>query len=362
MKTPTPIVLVLLVCLSACQTTGSELGGLAAIAPLDYAVLVTGGAFLSADPADPAQPGTFFEPNAESGSVGTIGSEPIAADEVVAILEQGRVFRRVALDMDVDHRRSVSEQLASGSGPDLQAFLQNARDEGYDFVLVIEKLQDGPIEEQGINGRWPVTFATWILLGVGSLIPDHTFESRATLRVSLRDLQTGRLLYERSLASGPIDLALTERTDVLGLVLSILVPPFWVANDRENLMASVQLVTRRRLLFDLARDLKSGSVRQRLREGSAAGFSLVSGADGSELVVDAAESLSAVRLRSEPSLSDAASDDFAAALLSSVQSIDGRFHYRAPLPAGAQGRLVQILVATIRGSVASATFAPGSDQ
>lgn len=358
MRTITSIALALLTGLSACQTAGSEFGGLAATAPLDYSVLVTGGAFLS---ADAAQPGTFFEPEAEDGAVGAEGSEPIRVDEVVAILEEGRVFRRVALDEDPEQRRAVSQQLATGSGPELQSFLQRARDEGFDFVLVIEKLQDGPIEEQGINSRWPVTFATWILLGVGALIPDHTFESRATLRVSLRDLQTGSALHDQLLVGGPVDLALTERTDVLGIVISILVPPFWVGNDRENVMASVQSVTRRRLLLQLARDLKSESVRQRLRERSAAGFSLVPGPSGPELVVDAAESLSAVRLRCEPALADDIASRFAADLLSSLENDGQRFRYRAPLPAAARG-LVQVLVATIRGSVASATFTPGSDQ
>ena len=69
-------------------------------------------------------------------------------------------------------------------------------------------------------------------------------------------------------------------------------------------MSSVQSVARRRLLVSLARDLKSASVRQRLRERSAAAISL----DGEELVIVASESLSAVRLRAEPPLSAAEAD------------------------------------------------------
>ena len=53
------------------------------------------------------------------------------------------------------------------------------------------------------------------------------------------------------------------------------------------------------------------------------------------------------------------SSAFAAALLGSLESDGSRFRYRAVLPAGANGRQVQVLVATIRGSVASATFVPG---
>ena len=311
------LLLVALLALAGCQSTASELGGLAATAPLDYAVLVTGGAFLD---AVQGEAGTFHVPDAESGTPEAVGGEAIAVEEVADILGRARVFRRVRVDADPARRRQVAEQLAAtGTSAALQAVLQSARDEGFDFVLVLEELQDGPIEEQGINGRWPVTFVTWILLGVGMLIPDHTFESRATLRVTVRDLQTGEPLYDPLLAGGPVDLALTERTDVLGIVTSILVPPFWVGNDRENVRESVQQVTRRRLLLQFARSLKSESVRRRLRERSAAALTLVETGDGPELVVDAAESLSAVRLRAEPPLPPAANDRFASELLALLE-------------------------------------------
>lgn len=348
------------VALSACQSTSSELETLAATAPLDYAVLVTGGAFLT---TDGSELGTFHLPAAGPDSPGALGSEPITVDEVAVILSNARVFRRTAVDPDPLRRRAISEQLATaGSSTALLEFLQLARDDGFDFVMVLEELQDGAIEEQGINNRWFVTLATWILLGVGALIPDHTFESRATLRVTVRELQGGRVVHDPLLAGGPIDLALTERTDVLGLLTSILVPPFWVGNDRENVMASVQQVTRRRLLVRLARDLKSELVRRRLRERSAAAISMIGTGGGAELVVDASESLSAVRLRAEPPLDEAVSERFAQQLLASLVSDGARFRYRAPLPEAASGRLIQVLVATIRGSVASATFAPGDGE
>lgn len=351
-----------LLALVGCQSTASEVGGLAALPPLDCAVLVTGGAFLTGND-DVA--GTFYDsPVSAAAPAGATdpAREVIALDAVVDVLRRARVFRRVEIDADLARRRAVSSALAGDAGSAVMpAMLAEARERGFDFVLVLEELQDGPIDEQGINGRWPVTFATWILLGVGALIPDHTFESRATLRATLRELQAGRPVHDPVLVGGPIELALTERTDVLGLIMSILVPPFWVGNDRENLVASVRQVTRRRLLLSLARDLKSETVRRRLREGSAAAVTLVEDGqdEGAVVVVDTAESLTAVRLRAEPALDREVALVFEAELLASLENVGGRFRYRARLPAAADGRLVQVLVATIRGSVASATFRPG---
>ena len=184
---------------AACQSTASELSGLAELAPLHYAVLVTGGAFLTGS----GDGGTFVA--LSDVAVEVAGDEPIAIEEVVGVLDEGRVFRRVSVDLDEARRRRLCERLASGTPvTDMQDILQQARDDGFDFLLVVEELQDGPIEAQGINGRWPVTFSTWLLLGIGALIPDHTFESRATLRVSVRDLQTGRPMHDALLNSGPI--------------------------------------------------------------------------------------------------------------------------------------------------------------
>lgn len=347
-----------LLLLAGCQSTASELSGLAATAPLDYAVLVTGGAFLV---ADPGHGGTFTPADPAPDATPPADDERIAIDEIIAVLDEGRVFRRVAREHDDARRRSAVDAIAAGAGAaELQQIVQRARDDGFDFLLVVEELRDGPIEKHGINGRWPVTLATWVLLGVGALIPDHTFESRATLRISVRDLQTGLPLHDPLLPGGPIDLALTERTDVLGLLTSIVVPPFWVGTDVDTLRGSVQAVTKRRLLVQLARDLKSAAVRQRLRERSAAAFSLLNEGDGDEIVVESAQSLSAVRLRAEPPLPAAAAQRFTADMLASLESREGRFRYRAALPAEARGRLIQVLVATIRGAVASATFTPGA--
>lgn len=347
----------------ACQSPAGELSGLAEGPPLDYAVLVTGGAYLV---AEPGRPGTFVgaEPAAD-GAVGPAAApaEPIPMAAVLDVLQQGRVFHRVHPDEDPAHRRRVQQALQARPGdPAMQAFLQDARDRGFDLLLVVEELHDGATETQGINGRWPVTFFTWILLGIGIVIPDHTFESRATLRVTVRDLQTGAVLHDPLLVGGPIELSLTERSDWWGLLSSVLVPPFWVGNDDESLGASVRGVVQRRLLLSLARDLKSESVRQRLRERSAARLALVDDGGRPEVVVDVAESLSVARLRGAADLPAADVGAFERQLLASMRRDGDRFRYRAPLPAAARGGIVQVLVGTIRGDVASATFAPGRPQ
>lgn len=343
--------------LAACQTTSGELGGLAELPPVDCAVLVTGGAYLAAE----SEAGTFASTSARADAS---PFEVIAIDAVVDVLRQGEVFQRVELDTDPKRRRTVRDSLRAGDAdPAVLKFLQQSRIDGFDFVLVVEELQDGPIDVQGTNGRWPLTFATWILLGVGALIPDHTFESRATLRVTLRELTTGRTIHDPLLTGGPIELALVERSDLLGLLESAIVPPFWVGNDPQRVADAVREVTQRRLLSALARDLKSESVRQKLRERAAARVLLVSGDDGqSRITVDSNESLSVARLRGDPALPAGVSEAFERALLASRVQDGERFRYEAKVPTQAIGGRLQVLVGTIRGGVATATFAPGSSR
>jgi hypothetical protein len=346
--------------LGACASPSGELRGLAELPPLDCAALVTGGAFLTTAASGD---GTFAAAAADgAGAAAADGApqEPIPIAAVLEVLQGGGVFQRVAVDPDPEHRRRVRRQLQAGGGsPELLRFLQQARDDGFDVLLVVEQLEDGPIDFQGTNSRWPVTFAAWILLGFGALIPDHTFESRATLRFSVRELPTGRVLHDQLLTAGPIELALLERASVLGILSSILVPPFWVADDREVAGSAVRDVTVRRLLVSLARELKSESVRQRLREQSVASVMLVETARGPLVTVDSLESLAVVRLRRDGPLEPAAAAAFEQALLGSMTRTGDRHRYEALLPPLSGPAHVQVLVGTIRGGVASATFAPG---
>lgn len=333
-----------LLALPSCQSQASELRGLADRAPLDYSVLVTGGAWLQ--PAASGVVGTF-------GVGGNVASqaEPLAIGEIVQALREGAVFRKVDVDLE-DHRAAVRDQFASRrSGPELLEFLQDARDRGFDLLLVVEGLQDDAIEAQGVNGRWPVTFLTWFLLGIGAFIPDHTFETGVTLRVTLRDLQTGATLAEAISSAGPIDLSLVERSSAAGIVSSILVPPFWVPDDDDRVADEVRGFTQRRLLVALARELKSEPMRLRLRRGAVASIAL---AREGMVVVESTEALREARLRFADGSSAAGVDAFSRELLDSLRRDGERFVYEARLPRGAGP--AQVLVATIAGNVASATF------
>lgn len=340
---------------AGCRSTGTELSGLAEQPPLDYAVLVTGGAYLNRLPDQ--RVGTFAGGNSSRGND---SEEPLSMEQVLSALQAGVVFQRVVADQDNGHRARILQQLRNGEQPDqLLAFLQATRDQGYDLMLVIEQLTDAPILGEGINSRWPVTLSTWLLLGVGMFIPDHTFESGASLRFTLRDLQTGAVVYDQLLFGGPVDLSMVERTNFLGILTSVIVPPFWVYNDDANVNTGVRSVVSRRLLTSLARDLKSELARQRLRENTIASFALA----GRELVIDAAESVTTVRLRSSSgSLSGAVALAFERRLLASMGQADGRFVYQAELPVDCPQGLLQVLAGTITGEVASATLMVGGVQ
>lgn len=345
--------MLLLLWLAACQATADDLRGLAAGPALDYAVLVTGGAFRVA--ASPA--GATFAPPQETAAA---ADEPIAMHEVVALLRHAAVFQRVGEEDGSSDRLARRDQLRAGaSSESARNFLEAARGAGYDLVLCVEELADGPVEARGVNGRWPLTFATWILLGIGVFIPDHTFESRATLRVTLRELDTGKILHDPLLLGGPVELSLAERGDVLGLLTSVLVPPFLVGDDEAAVARALREVLRQRLLLSLVRDLKSESVRQRLRERSLAALTREAVSDQDGLRVDASESITSVRLRPTDGseLDPAEQLAFTQTLLASRRLDGERLRYAAPLPVGLRGRGLQVLVATLRGGVASATFA-----
>ncbi|MEC9046489.1 MAG: hypothetical protein VYA51_00635 [Planctomycetota bacterium] len=332
-----------------CVSPTNELRGLAERPPLDRAVLVSGGAFF-AEGAE--ERGTFGRPRVEGTSP---SGEAIPFGSIVDVLERGAVFQRVVADDDPAHRRLLLEQLDQGAtSAEVREFFQGARDDGFDLLLVIEELQDGPIERQGINGRWPVTFATWILLGVGAFIPDHTFESRSAVRISLRELQTGREVDSLLLLPGPIDLALTERTDVLGLVMSVVVPPFWVGDDDDAVVRSIREISQRRLLVSLVRELKSDVRRRRLGEREAAALTFERGPDGITLVVESREAISVARLVAA-GLDEEVARSFASRLLASRSIEAGRLRYAATLPPELRGRF-QVRVGTLRGGITSSTF------
>ncbi|MGC6489530.1 MAG: hypothetical protein ACON4Z_17930 [Planctomycetota bacterium] len=333
------------VTLAGCASNRDELSGLAVRPPLDRAVLVSGGAFFA--PAAVGA-GTF-------GAEGARDGEAISFDAIVDTLERGAVFQRLDADGDPARRRALRAALdGREDDPAVRAFLRQAREDGYDLLLLVEQLQDGPIESQGTNSRWPVTFATWILLGVGAFIPDRTFESTAALRLSFRELQSGREVDSVLLVPGPVDLALTERADFLGLLTSAVVPPFWVQDDADAVVRSIRATTRRRLLLSLVRELKSEVRRRRLSEREVAALALEQGPDGPRVVVESQETVSVARLVHE-GLPAAAAQAFVDRLLASRALVGGKLRYEAALPREVRGRF-QVRVGTLGGEVASSTF------
>lgn len=359
---PACLWLLLWLATAGCQATADELQALGSRPTLDLCVLLSGGGFAVATP----EPGaTFASPavdtspaQAASGPPESPPRELLAFASVLEVLQQGKVFHRVASHGDASARWALQEALRVAPGPaGLAPWLPDASAAGCDLLLVIEELDDGPIDAQGINGRWPVTLVSWLLLGLGAVIPDHTFESRARLRYSLRDLQTGQVLHDALLAGGPIDLSLLERSDWLGLLASIVVPPFWVGDDEASVRAAVRQVQQRRLLVAMARDLKSEAVRQRLRERRVAALAVQEVGNRRRVVVEARDSLSLVRLTA-PGLAPAAAAAFERELLANLRVLGPGLRYEAWLPELAPGALVQVAVATIRGAVASATFQP----
>lgn len=340
-----------------CQSTRADLEGLAELEPLPYSVLVTGGAFELPDAEDadgsPLQH-TFRSP----GGVG----EAIPLSDLVEVLRAARVFVDVAEDTGPEENRRLIADLGGPVPADdlrLQELLRTARERGHDLLLVVQRLQDGPVEEQGINGSWPLTISVWFLLGLGMFIPDHTFESRANLDVSLRDLQTGRVLYDTVRNAGPVDLALVERGSLWGIIGSIIIPPFWVPNDEEVAVESVREVSARRLLVSLARQLKGADAVQGLENRSAARIVATPGQDSLavEVEVPAPESLAAMRLRVDAVLQRGPTfDAFEADLLAGPQQdAAGVLKYEATYPFKLDGQLLQVLVQTTSGRVASET-------
>jgi hypothetical protein len=108
----------------------------------------------------------------------------------------------------------------------------------------------------------------------------------------------------------------------------------------------------------LARDLKSESLRQRLRARSPAAVQLRRRDDRLEILVDARDGLAAVSLRAS-GLADDAQGRFTERLLATQHKVGDRFHYAAELPPLPEGTLFQVVVATVAGGVASATFRSG---
>jgi hypothetical protein len=332
--------------LAGCQSVHPvDLSSLAEEPPLPYSVLLTGGARVTFESDEERT-----APLASTYRTVEEGGEAFPLTAVSDALQSGRVFVHVALDED---------EPDTGAPEDAEASLVRLAQAGqHDLILVIEQLQDGAIEERGINGQWPITAITWLLAGLGMLIPDHTYDSQAKLVFSLRDAQTGTSLYDRQPVAAPVDLPLVQRTDFLGLLTSIIVPPFWVGDDPAAVEETVRAVVTNRLIASLARELKTREVRDKIRSLMPAQLELVVLRDGLIVKVATRDALADARLRNEDGplggtfagLLDALFED-------DVQDDDGVRRYEARLYEVPEGRRLQLLVRTVTGRVASTTVA-----
>lgn len=345
--------LLLSVGLAACSAPqGSEYQDLASSAPLRRSVLVTGGAFVAAPPAEVAavrRPRTYVQ----------TGEEVFSLGDLLHTLERARAFVRVSADQrDASARQPVAHAqwpLPAEPTP-LEQLLRDARADGHDCLLVLERVDDGPVEAYGVNGQWPITLTTWLLVGLGALIPDHVFEARVSLRASLRDVADGQVLQEFVIAPGPVDLSLLQRTGVWGWVQSIIVPPFWVADDDDLVVERVREAATARLVTGLAQRLKAVDVADKIARSAPAEIVLRRESGRLWLELTTREAVSFVRLRVDQQVSAGVEfDAFHERLLASRRSQDTQATYRAELPIAAGSRL-QVVVQTVTGRVGSATL------
>lgn len=346
-------VLSLLLAASCAGFPANDVVGIADQAPLPYSVFVTGGSFLEIESLAAERPVARTFP-AEGGV------ELIPLGEIGRALAAGRVFARTVVDSDraADARSRFAGQRADlplDTDADFPALLEEARAAGHDFLVVVQRLADGPIEDYGVNDRWPLTASLWVLVGLGIFIPDHTFESRATLQAGVYEVQTGRLVHRAVGAAGPVDLSLVDRGSAIGFLQSIVIPPFWVATDDDRLVERVGRSTVQRLVSGLARQLKSPACRQDLAEGARARIEILPG--GGEVRVRSDEPLGAAALRVDGVAVDADRSSFARDLLASEEDDGaGGFLYTGSTLGAGDGRFLQVLVRTLSGEVASVTF------
>ena len=351
----------LCVLLPSCATSAfEELSALADKPPLPYSVLVTGGAFV--------QRGGEGSGELASTYSGSAAPEVFELKRLAKVFEDTRVFVAVELDSgDVAERQTIA-RLDRDSGSNggaaadrLAALRRRARRAGHDAILVVESVHDGPIEDRGINDRWPFTLGAW-LFALGALIPDQTYESRARLRVVIRDIYTGRKIGpEWEFEPGSVDLNMFDRCSAWGFVQSIVVPPFFTSVNNEKITASVRELSIDRMLVAAVRRLKSIDVSSAFRRHGPAVVEVTRVGGEWSIRVVADEPLSALALRVDGRALDADAGSQFEGLILASRRVDGNGDYvyeaKTRLPGG---RRVQVLVQTEAARIRSFTFPMGS--
>ncbi|MCB9917483.1 MAG: hypothetical protein H6832_03680 [Planctomycetes bacterium] len=252
---------------SCTNTSARDANRLAQLPPLPFRLAVVGGAFLPPDERDQTPDSASDIESVARLSIRTFGpevAEPIPFDRVVEMLVRGRAATRVVRLSDrTDEER---QRLALGDAAALELARRASAEAEADLMLVIEGLRDGPVQSLGVTGQWPITTVAWLLAGIGLFVPDHRFESKAKLRASLVDVATGRALSARLIVvPGTLDLSLVDRSDFVGILTSILVPPSLVGNDVEKVVRAVRDDGADRIVLGLLAKLKDPELLDALR-------------------------------------------------------------------------------------------------
>ena len=371
------VVLVVVVAAACSAPAGPDVGSLRRLPALRYSVWMTGGAFVPVSPRgnDPEDsslgpyPRTFGVDDGRTSAATAGFLEAIPIGDLAKVLDAAQVFVRLEVDDAGLKQRLDRAQAERGTLSDTVALeepvMEAARGAGHDAVLVVRRIDDGPIEDQGINNRWPVTLLTWLGLGLGMVIPDRTYESRASLQIALLDVWSGNELYAEALGAGPVDLALVDRAGLLGIIQSIIVPPFWVGSTRTTVERRVRDDSARRFAVGLARRLKRVVTDEQIRSRRPIAIEVDAEDAGLAVRIRAREALSFIRVRrgSEP-VTTASAASFEMAMLASQRPIEDRrseagFRCEArwqPEKPLKSGEVIQILAQSVAGRVGSTTF------
>jgi hypothetical protein len=352
---------------AACSTTSSE-EPVADRPTLPFRVLVCGGAFLERNAPAGALPDSEREILAATTFPATT-EEAIPPEQILQSLRDGRVFVESLLAQEGAGAVARRDLLSAGvfratldGAATFPAIGAEADRRGADVLLVIEGVRDGPLATTGTNGQWPIAVVAWITVGLGMFIPDHTFDSGAVLRASLREPTHGRLLESFTISAPALDLPLVSRSDVLGLISSIVVPPPLVGNDNDRVATRVQLQTIESLLQGLVRKLKSRETLANLLDKSQVRIRIRPAGAGSVLLeLQSEQDLAEVRLLHD-GMPVAGTEwrEFTARLLASGRAVPNaepgplRFAAQSPPLADRPGEL-RILVRTVRGDFVSQT-------
>ena len=202
-----------------------------------------------------------------------------------------------------------------------------------------------------------MTSVLWLIVGLGMFVPDHTYESRASLHVAMYEVHTGRQVYRTRESGGPGELALVSRSSGWSLVTQIIIPPFLIGSDHQDVVEEVRAICASRLMYALSQRLKSVVCQQELSESAPATISAQRVGGRLTVSVRSTSGLSFLRIRVDGrALEGPEFQQFESDLLASETSADGFLSYEATYQAPLQVGLVQVLLLTVGGGAFSSTI------